>query len=97
MNTFSIFVTFKCFPGKREAFVTRVKAEGILDEIRSENGCLRYDYYFSEKDENEILLIEEWESKAHQERHIDTPHMHELRTFKGDYVETTTLVEFALK
>ena len=64
---FSIYVAFKCFPGKREAFVKRVKEEGILDAIRAEDGCLVYDYYYSEKDENELLLIEKWETKHHQE------------------------------
>ena len=63
---YTIYVVFKSFDGKREAFVERAKAEGIVDEIRKENGCIRYDYYYSEKDPNEILLIEEWESKEHQ-------------------------------
>ena len=64
---YTIYVVFKSFDGKREAFVERAKAEGIVDEIRKGNGCIRYDYYYSEKDPNEILLIEEWESKEHQQ------------------------------
>ena len=72
------------------------KAEGIVDEIRKENGCIRYDYYYSEKDPNEILLIEEWESKEHQQIHIDQPHMARLREFKNDYIESTKLGEFEI-
>ena len=93
---YTIFVKFKCFPGKREAFVEAVRKEGILDAILNEDGCRRYDYYFSEKDECELLLIEAWETKQHQEIHISQPHMARLREIKSDYVETTTLGEFEI-
>ena len=56
-----------------------------------------YDYYFSEKDPNELLLIEKWETKRHQQIHIAQPHMAKLREFKNDYIESTTLGEFEIK
>ena len=43
---YNIYVVFKCFDGKREAFVEKVKSEGILDAIKAEDGFGRYDYYF---------------------------------------------------
>ena len=94
---FTIYVKFDCFPEKREAFVVAVKKEGILSAIRAEDGCLRYDYYFSEADENELLLIEAWETKNHQQVHLQQPHMDSLRAMKGDYIKNTTLGEFELK
>ena len=94
---YTIYVVFKCLPGKREAFVERVRAEGILSEVLAEDGCKRYDYYFSEADANELLLIEAWETKRHQEIHIEQPHMARLRSFKNEYIETTTLGEFEIK
>ena len=93
---YTIYVQFKCRPNKREAFVETVKQEGILSAVRAEDGCLRYDYYFSESDENELLLIEAWETQRHQQIHIEQSHMARLREFKDDYVESTTLGEFAL-
>lgn len=94
---YTIYVVFKCHDGKREAFVEKVKAEGIVDAVRAEDGCGRYDYYYSEKDPNELLLIEAWESQHHQQVHIDQPHMVRLREFKDDYIISTTLGEFELK
>ena len=94
---YSIYVVFKSFPGKREEFIKKVNAEGIADAVRAEDGCICYDYYFSEKDENEILLIEKWKSSKHQQVHLDQPHMVRLREFKGDYIESTTLGEFEIK
>ena len=45
---YTIYVQFKCFEGKREAFVEKVKQDGILADILAEDGCHRYDYYFSD-------------------------------------------------
>lgn len=94
---YTIYVKFDCLPGKREAFIERVKAEGILAAIRAEDGCIRYDYYLSEKDETELLLIEQWESQRHQQIHIEQPHMAQLRELKGEYITNTTLGEIELK
>ncbi|MBQ9131554.1 MAG: antibiotic biosynthesis monooxygenase [Clostridia bacterium] len=94
---YTIYVQFQCLPGKREAFVQAVRQEGILEAIRAEDGCLRYDYYFSEEDPCQLLLIEAWESHQHQKTHIEQPHMARLREMKGDYIQSTTLGEFFLK
>ena len=94
---YNIYVVFKCFEGKREAFIERVNAEGIADAVRREDGCHRYDYYYSEKDPNEILLIEAWETKKHQQVHIEQPHMAKLRSFKDEYIISGKLGEFDFK
>ena len=94
---YQIYVVFKSFAGKREAFIEKLHSENIVEAVRNEDGCYRYDYYFSEKDPDEILLIEEWESKKHQEIHIKQPHMARLREIKADYIVSTTLGEFETK
>lgn len=94
---YTIYVKFDCFPGKREDFLKKVKETGVLEAIRAENGCHKYDYYLSEKDPNELLLIEQWETKQHQQIHIAQPHMAQLRGFKGDYITNTVLGEIELK
>ena len=94
---YTIYVKFNCIPKKREAFVERLKEEGILEAVRAEDGCYCYDYYFSEADENELLLIEKWESMRHQQIHIEQPHMARLRAIKDDYILSTRLGEFEIK
>lgn len=94
---YNICIFFKCAQGKREAFVQRVKEEGVLSAIREENGCVRYDYYFSEKDKNELLLVESWETKQHQQVHLSMPHMDTLRSFKDEYIESSKLIEIDVK
>ena len=46
---YTIYVKFDCLPQKRESFIQKVKDTGILDAIRNEDGCLKYEYYLSEK------------------------------------------------
>lgn len=94
---YTIYVVFKCVSGKRAEYIERLKAEGIVDAIRKEDGCIRYDYYFSENNPDEILLIEAWETKKHQEIHLEQPHMLRLRELKPDFVLSTRLGEFELK
>lgn len=94
---YRIYVVFKCHDGKREAFVDKVNSEGIVSAVRNEDGCICYDYYFSEKDPNELLLIEAWESQKHQQIHIEQPHMALLRSFKDEFIVSTSLGEFELK
>lgn len=94
---YTLYVTFKCVPGKREEYIETLKSEGIVDAVRKEDGCIRYDYYFSEKDPDEILLIEIWESKEHQQVHINQPHMARCFELNPDFVISTEFGEFELK
>lgn len=94
---YTIYVQFTCLPQKREAFIQKVKETGVLAAIRAEEGCLKYDYYLSEAEPNELLLIEQWESKEHQQVHLTQPHMDTLRSFKDDYIAATRLGEVELK
>ena len=93
---YTIYVQFQCRAGKREAFVEAVKREGVLASIRAEDGCLKYDYYFSDADANELLLVEAWESKRHQQIHMEQPHMARLREINAEHIETVKLGEFTL-
>ena len=94
---FTIYVKFECQEGKREAFVRRVREEGILDAIRAEDGCHRYDYYFSEENKNELLLLEAWESKRHQEIHMTQSHMESLRKLNAEHIISANIGEYAVK
>ncbi len=94
---YTIYVKFDCIDNKREDFIQKVKETGILAAIRAENGCIKYDYYLSESNPNELLLIEQWESAKHQQIHIEQPHMKTLRSFKDDYITNTVLGEIEIK
>ena len=84
-----LYVRYTAKPGCRESFVRDIVEAGILTQIRQEDGCLAYDYYFSAQDENELLLIERWQSAGHQRVHMQQPHMTRLRELKAQYIDDT--------
>lgn len=92
---YNIYVTFECVPGKREEFVEQVTAQGILDAIRAEDGNHRYEYFYCSDDETKLLLIETWESRAHQQVHMTQPHMATLKVLKEGRITNTVIGEFA--
>lgn len=85
----TLYVKYTAKPGCRENYIRTIVSEGILSAIRAEEGCIRYDYYFSAQEENVVLLIEQWESEAHQRIHMQQPHMARLRELKEQYIEST--------
>lgn len=89
MQQLLLCVTYTAKPGMREKFMQELLSSGLLDEIRQEEGCLGYAYYFSVQDEDDILLVEQWDTEAHQKRHLEQPHMEKLRSIKNCYVVDT--------
>lgn len=87
----TIYVKYTALDGCREKFLREAVEQGIVTAIRAEEGCLMYDYYLSAQDENVILLIEQWESEAHQRVHMQQSHMAALRELKEKYVAETTI------
>lgn len=75
MEQLLLLVTYTARPGMREEFVQKVREAGILEAIRKENGCVRYDYFYSEEDENQLLLVEKWETEECQRVQIGRAHV----------------------
>ena len=44
-NTLTLYVRYLAKPGCRETFLRQLTTHGIIDAIRREDGCLRYDYF----------------------------------------------------
>ena len=91
MEERTFLVTYHTKPGCREAFMRRLAEIGAPEAVRAEEGCRQYDYYLSVQDENEILLVERWESLAHQQKHLTQPHMAGIGEAKAQFVERTEL------
>ena len=90
-NTLTLYVRYLAKPGCRETFLRQLTTHGIIDAIRREDGCLRYDYFLSVQNADEILLVEQWESEEKQQVHLRTAHMDRLRELKAQYVADARL------
>lgn len=67
-----------------EAELEKVLA-GVVDEVRKEEGCIRYDLHRSDYG-NVFLFYEVWESRPHLAAHGKTPHMEAMREATTDLV-----------
>ena len=93
MTALTMLVTYKAKPGMRQTYVQQLRSSGILKKIREENGCLSYDFYFSEEDENTLLLVEQWQDADCQKIHLEQPHMKEAMAVKDQYIDQTTVIK----
>lgn len=90
-NTLTLYVRYLAKPGCRETFLRQLTTNGIIDAIRREDGCLRYDYFLSVQNADEILLVEQWQTEEKQQAHLRPPHMDQLRRLKSEYVADAQL------
>ena len=86
-NTLTLYVRYLAKPGCRETFLRQLTTHGVIDAIRREDGYLRYDYFLSVQNADEILLVEQWQTEAH----LRAPHMDQLRRLKSEYVADAQL------
>ena len=64
-------------------------------KVQQEDGFERYDYYLSAADPDELLIVEEWDSEAQQQAHVNTDHMAQLRAIKEKHVASTAMQRIA--
>ena len=84
-------VYYKAKPGKREEFFKAVKESGVPEMSRAEEGNIRYDYYFSDADEDLLLLVEHWKDREAFEIHCSTEHFKSLGAIKEEYLQGTDI------
>lgn len=75
----------------RDSFVSEMISSGVLDAIRNENGCLKYEYNYSYDNECSILLYEAWENAYCQKAHMTTDHMKTASEIKQKYISSVFL------
>ena len=97
MNQILLLVTYHTVPGARADFLRAMDDSGILELIKQEDGCQRYDYFLSAADPDTVLLVEQWESEEKQKTHLQTPHMARFREeIKEKFVQETDVQKIEL-
>ena len=61
MITVNLYYTGK--NGSARKFAEEMVSSGVADAIRSEEGNLRYEYFFPMEDAETVLLIDQWENQ----------------------------------
>jgi quinol monooxygenase YgiN len=87
-------VTYKCNPGMREEFLKAIITEGIDAACRAEAGNIKYDYYRSVDDSDELLLVEKWQDAQALAAHGKQPHFARLGEIKVKFVTDTVIEKY---
>lgn len=61
--------------GSARAFMRDMLESGLVEEIRREEGCLKYAYFLPVEDEETVLLIDQWRDQAALVAHHRSPMM----------------------
>ncbi|MBP3240504.1 MAG: antibiotic biosynthesis monooxygenase [Oribacterium sp.] len=87
-------VTYKCKTGKREAFLEAIQKEGIDSASRSEAGNMKYEYYFSADNNDELFLVEKWKDADAITFHFSQAHFKRLGELKAEFVLDTIIEKY---
>lgn len=90
----TINITYKGDGDNARKFAEEMLSSGIVDEIRREDGNLRYDYYLPLKEDGSILLVDVWESQEALDRHHLSPVMSKILSLREKYNLTMTVQRF---
>ena len=83
-------------PGGAKAFVQEVTESGILADILSHEGCLRYEYFVPMDGGENLLLVERWTNAEALAKHAAQPCMAQVRAIKEKYATDTKLEKYTV-
>lgn len=78
----------------REEFCRALEREKILDKTRAEDGCRTYQLFYPVDAENQVFLLEIWETAETMAAHKGTDQCRELQEIKKKFVENTSFQQF---
>lgn len=85
-NPIIVTVRYTVKDGKREEFYRHIVEQGIDTASRAEDGNRKYDYYYPTDSEQDLCLLELWDSREAQKIHGTTAHYQKLSDLKATYV-----------
>ncbi len=71
--------------GNARKFAEEMVSSGIVNDIRDEEGNERYEYFFSMKDPETVLLIDSWKDQKSIDMHHESPMMAQIIKLREKY------------
>lgn len=71
--------------GNAKDFVEEMESSGIAQNIRNEEGNLRYEYFIPVNDPETVLLIDSWKNQESLDKHHQSVMMKELAELREKY------------
>lgn len=83
--SFTINIYYKGQNGSAKKFANEMISSGIVDEIRTKEGNIRYEYFEPLEDKETILLIDSWESQESLDKHHESETMKRIMDLRNKY------------
>lgn len=71
--------------GNAKKFAEEMVSSGVVEDIRAEDGNLRYEYFFPMDDEETVLLIDSWKDQHSIDVHHASPMMAKIIELREQY------------
>lgn len=71
--------------GNARKFAEDMITSGVVDDIRAEDGNIRYEYFFPMQDEETVLLIDCWKDQHSIDVHHASPMMKKIIELREKY------------
>ena len=71
--------------GAAREFANEMESSGIADKVRNEKGNLGYEPFFSQKDEETVLLVDKWTDEQAIDDHHKSEMMKEIARLRDKY------------
>ncbi len=78
--------TFHLLPESKAEMIRLMK--NMVELCRQERGCLSYEYFEGVTNQNQIILLQEWENADCLQEHYKTVHMENFISSLGKYLES---------
>ena len=82
---FTINIYYKGKDGSAKKFANEMISSGIVNEIRSKEGNLRYEYFEPLDDKETILLIDSWKNQEALDMHHKSETMNKIMNLRDKY------------
>ena len=92
---FEIFATIRIKAEERDRFLATIN-DTAARSVRDEPGCVRFDVFQDESDENHYLLYEVYTDKKAFEKHLVTPHARQAMEGSKQWAESSFEVTRAI-
>ncbi len=71
--------------GNAKKFAEEMISSGVVDDIRAEDGNIRYEYFFPMADKETVLLIDSWKDQHSIDVHHASPMMGKITELREKY------------
>lgn len=71
--------------GNARKFAKEMTESGLVERIRSEEGNIRYEYYYPAENDQTVLLIDEWKNQESLDFHHKTEMMQQISDLRKKY------------